>query len=208
MVIAMVMVPWPIVDIKAWMAEVDAWLKDWPWRTGRVCPACGARELVGHGLRRRSVRVGPGCEVVWILVQRVRCKACGKTHTLLPAFLAPYHVHLSVTRGRAAAERESGASWAQVMAGLGLLTVSTTSVRRWVARVKAQLPAMADAVVRWRAIAPGMVGYAPVEPPESYAGFAVAVGELQGREVADWPTDEALAAANWQASKRGSPLRI
>ena len=64
-------------------------------RTGRVCPVCGAVALVGHGLRRRSVhleRAGPGqsCSVEWILVQRVRCKACGRTHTLLPAFLAPY----------------------------------------------------------------------------------------------------------------------
>ena len=50
MVIAMVMVPWPVVDIKAWIGRVDTWLREWPLRTGRVCPACGARALVGHGL--------------------------------------------------------------------------------------------------------------------------------------------------------------
>lgn len=208
MEIAMVMVPWPVVDIKTWIATVDAWLREWPWGTGRMCPACRARALVGHGLRRRSVRAGPGSGVVWILVQRVRCRACGKTHTLLPAFLAPYHVHLSVTRGRATAEREGGASWAGVLARLGLPTVSTTSVRRWVAAVRRQLPAVVDQVIRWRAMVPAMAGYASMERPGSYAAFAVEVHELQSREVADWPMGEALAGANWQASQRGSPLRI
>ena len=213
MVIAMVMVPWPVVDIKAWIARVDTWLREWPVRTGRRCPACGARALVGHGVRWRSVHVGrgeagPGCKVVWILVQRVRCKACGRTHTLLPAFIAPYQVHLSATRGRAVAERERGASWARVVERLGLPTLSTTSVRRWVARVRAKLPVVADAVVRWRAMLPEMAGYAPMETPGSYAAFVVAVDDLQGRQLGSWPTNEALAGANCQASQRNSPLRI
>ena len=213
MVIAMVMVPWPVVDIKAWIGRVDTWLREWPLRTGRVCPACGARALVGHGLRRRSVHVGragvgPKCKVEWILVQRVRCKACGRTHTLLPAFIAPYQRHLSATRGQAVAERERGASWARVLERLGLPTLSTTSVRRWVVKVRAQLPVVADAVVRWRAMLPEMAGYAPMEAPGSYAAFAVAVDELQGRQLGSWPRNEALAGANWQASQRNSPLRI
>lgn len=216
MVIAMVMLPWPMVDLKAWMADVDEWLMEWPWRTGRVCPTCGAKALVGHGMRRRTVHAGraraggarPRCAVEWILVQRVRCKACGRTHTLLPAFVAPHQIHLSATRGVAVAERERGASWTGVLARLGLPTLSTTSVRRWVAAVQAQLPVVADAVVRWRAMLPGMAGYAPMQPPGSYAAFAVAVDELQQRELGGWPTGEALAGANWQASRRSSPLRI
>jgi len=212
MVIAMVMVAWPVINIKEWIDKLDAWLKEWPMQTGRVCPVCGAAALVGHGLRRRSVhleRAGPGqsCTVEWILVQRVRCKACGRTHTLLPAFLAPYQLHRSTTRGQAVVERERGASWAQVLERLGLPTVSTTSIRRWVARVRAQLPVVADAVVRWRGTVSGL-GYAPMEVPGSYRAFAVAVGALQTLELGHWPSDEALAGANWQASRRRSPLRI
>ena len=209
----MVMVLWPVVEIKTWVARMDGWLREWPVRTGRRCPACGARALVGHGLRRRSVHVGRSraglrCDVVWILVQRVRCKVCGRTHTLLPAFLAPYHVHRSVTRGRATAERAGGVSWAGVLARLGLPMLSTTSVRRWVSAVTTRLPAVMDQVIRWRAMVPGLAGYASTERPGSYAAFAAEVHELQSRQVAQWPTGEALAGANWQASKRGSPSWI
>ncbi len=96
MVIRMVMVRWPVTEIKQWLETWAVWLALWPERAARVCPHCGAEALVGRGLRRRTVHVerqpgrrGETCVVERLLVQRVRCLACGKTHTLLPVFLAP-----------------------------------------------------------------------------------------------------------------------
>lgn len=207
----MVMVAWPVVDIKTWM-DSDSnsrLLMMWPEMTGRVCPACSAEALVSHGTRRRSIHVGvagkqrgAGCDVMWVWVQRVRCTACGKTHTLLPAFLAPYQRHPSSVREQAAMEREAGASWRQTLERVGLPALSTTSVRRWVAAVMAALPVMFAAVVLWRALGEGMAGYGSVRAPGSLAAFCDEMGALLGREVAGWPAGETLAGANWQASRR------
>ncbi len=208
-VIAMVMVAWPVVDIKAWQDNNSGFLEMWPAVTGRVCPACSARALVSHQVRRRSVHVGtargrrgPQCDVVWTWVQRVRCTACGKTHTLLPAFLAPYQRHPSGTREQAGMEREAGASWRQTLERVGLPGLSTTSVRRWVAAVMVALPAMFAAVVLWRALGEGMAGYGSVRAPGSLGAFGEEVRALLAREVAGWPAGETLAGANWQASRR------
>jgi|SRR5579875_25351 len=213
----MVIVPWPVTDINLWVMQAQEWIRRWPELTGRICPSCGKRALVGHGQRRRTVHVGlgqgkrgPACGVVRFWVQRVRCKACGKTHTLLPAFLAPYQRHVSRERGRASVEREAGASWRVVLERLGLPMLSTASVRRWVRGVRTRLPAMAEAVVRWRAAGArgAMVGYGPVAAPGSFAAFVASVGALLAGELMDWPDEEAIAGANWQASRRQSGLRL
>jgi hypothetical protein len=140
--------------------------------------------------------------VVWILVQRVRCTACGKTHTLLPAFLAPYQRHRSSVRERAAVQREGGASWRQIIEVLNLPVLSTASVRRWVEAVMAALPTMFAAVVLWRGLGAGMAGYASVEAPRSLVAFCEEAQRLLAGEVDGWPEGEALAGANWQASRR------
>lgn len=211
MVIRMVMVPWSVTDIKQWLETWAEWLTLWPERTGRVCPHCGAEALVGHGLRRRTVHVGrqPGrrgetCVVEGLWVQRVRCLACGKTHTLLPVFLAPYQRHASAMREAATVEREAGASWRVVLKRLRLAMGSTTSVRRWVQGVRRRFPLMAQAVARWRAAEEQepAVGYGAVAEPGSFAAFVESVRALLGRIVADWPGGEAIAGANWQATVR------
>lgn len=210
----MTIVVWAVTEVKRWLAEEQALLAQWPALTGRKCPHCGRAALVGHGQRRRSVHVGrrpgrrgPACGVQWLWVQRVRCGACGKTHTLLPGFLAPYQRHPSAGREGACREREAGASWRQVLARLGLAMLSATSPRRWVARVRRELPGMAAAVRRWRSEAAAGAGgtYAPVEAPGSLAAFAAAVQALLGAQGQGWPAAESLAGANWQAGVRGHP---
>ena len=55
----------------------------------RICPDCGAIDvLIRWGTYTRQACTG--LEVYWIQVQRVRCKACKHTHSLLPDFLHPY----------------------------------------------------------------------------------------------------------------------
>lgn len=52
----------------------------------RDCPCCNRGDaLIGHGKRKRRV-IGL-CGQEHILVQRMKCKYCGKTHTVHPEFL-------------------------------------------------------------------------------------------------------------------------
>lgn len=213
----MVIVPWAVTDINEWVALDREWVEQWPAVTGRICPACGKPRLVGHGQRRRSVhrgrvrgRAGWKCAVVWFWVQRVRCTGCGRTHTLLPAFLAAYQRHPSRERAQACAAREAGASWVAVLAAVGLPMLSTSSVRRWVGCAMARVPAMAAAVALWRAAGPAgrMAAYGPVAQPGSFSALIRSVLDLLAGEVAGWPEQEALAGCNWQASVRRTWLSV
>lgn len=62
----------------------------------RDCPCCGG-ELIGHGRRRRWVVSLEG--VFWVPIQRMICKACRRTVSLLPRIL---HVFRQCTRSLAA----------------------------------------------------------------------------------------------------------
>ncbi|EAX49040.1 ISChy3, orf1 [Thermosinus carboxydivorans Nor1] len=53
-----------------------------------LCPACQTPSLVRHGAYRRSLTWG--CETFVITVYRVKCCHCGRTHAILPDFIAPY----------------------------------------------------------------------------------------------------------------------
>jgi len=54
-----------------------------------VCPDCQSVNVLNRwGSYERQARTG--IEVYCICVQRVRCKVCGRTHSLLPDFLHPY----------------------------------------------------------------------------------------------------------------------
>ena len=78
--------------------EYLAALHDW-WdavlRTA-TCPRCH------RGYRRHQTRdraAWEDCEHTQrILVLRIRCPACGVTHTVLPDFLTPYHRYLTPVR--------------------------------------------------------------------------------------------------------------
>lgn len=213
----MVIILWAVLDCNVWLAEAEMLLAQWPALTGRICPACGAPALVGHGRRRRSVHVGrekgllgPVCRVVRFWVQRVRCKACGRTHTLLPAFVARYQRHPSQVRERATRLRMAGHSWQQVMKDLALPMLSATSPRRWVAGVQGRYAAVVAEMRRWLAAGPvGGASYASLAEPGSWAGFEETVGTLLAREFSgDWPAGEVVAGANWLSGRRRRPLVV
>lgn len=59
------------------------------------CPHCHHHAFIYHGVYSRSVKDSAGLSE--LIVQRVRCRECGHTHALLPAFLIPYcQIALSV----------------------------------------------------------------------------------------------------------------
>ena len=59
---------------------------------GRQCPACGAAGLIGHGRPWRTYQEQPAGgrqKRAQVQVARLRCTACGATHTVLPPELGP-----------------------------------------------------------------------------------------------------------------------
>lgn len=62
-------------------------------------PDCRAADaLIRWGTYERQAHTG--VEVYHIRVQRIRCKACGRTHSLVPDFLHPYrHYVISLLQG-------------------------------------------------------------------------------------------------------------
>lgn len=194
------------MECKRWQAEANRLLLEWPRRTGRVCPNCGKRALVGHGRRKRTVHHGsvPGgrwavCGVLKFEVQRVRCRACGRCHTLLPGFVARYQRHPNRVRQEAVERREAGASWGvvlQALRGLGVPLGTATSPRRWVAGVRARMAAAAETLRRLPA-PDGQPHYGSVAAVGSWAAFADLVREAVTAAGMEVPrAGEELAAAN------------
>jgi transposase-like protein len=213
----MVMVLWAVLDCNVWLAETERLLSEWPTLTGRTCPDCKATALVGHGRRRRSLhsgrragRVGPVCEVIWFWVQRLRCKACGRTHTLLPGFVARYQRHSSGVRERATALHVAGRSWGAILKAMALPMLSASSPRRWVAGVLSRCGAATLEMRRWVAAGPvGAMPYAPVTTAGSWDGFLETVGYLLERDAAaPWPREERVAGTNWLGGRRRHHLMV
>ncbi len=98
----------------------------------RVCPHCGAvAVLIRWGTYQRQAWTG--LTVYWIRVQRVRCKACKRTHSLLPDFLHPYRRYV-------VARMQQVISW-YLLAGLGIDRIierlpgqgpDRSTVREWI----------------------------------------------------------------------------
>ena len=97
----------------------------------RHCPACGEKALVGHGSYRRRVWLLSG--ELGIPIRRLRCRACGRTTSLLPAFLTPRSRFGVEVRAKATALNSSGASVARAGSRLasGGCVVSLSTLQRW-----------------------------------------------------------------------------
>jgi len=52
-----------------------------------ICPICGGRTTF-HDSYDRHVHIGDIVE--WIILQRVKCNGCGRTHAVIPDFIKPY----------------------------------------------------------------------------------------------------------------------
>ena len=108
---------------------------------GRWCPACGAQALVSHGSRPRSNQVRPVArhqERAWTLVGRVRCSACGDTHTLLQPELGPHKRYRIDILEQVCAAVEEGATKSEVSRRVGGPSLERVSAwaKDWLVQVQ------------------------------------------------------------------------
>jgi hypothetical protein len=94
------------------------------------CQASGC--LIRWGTYERSARTG---DVDYrILIQRVRCKACGHTHSLLPDFLHPHrHYVIRLLQRVVSLYLIAGLGWDRLMKKLSPPGPDVSTVREWVA---------------------------------------------------------------------------
>ena len=53
-----------------------------------ICPSCNHADMVIHGHYKRKIKTSSG--TITIIIKRVKCKTCGKTHAILLSFFVPY----------------------------------------------------------------------------------------------------------------------
>lgn len=131
--------PLPPVDVAAALVEL-----------GRVCPACGGQTLVGHGSRPRCNQVRPVARHQrrsWTLVGRVRCSACGETHTLLQPELGPYKRYRIDVLEQVCAAVEEGAAKSEVSRQVG--GMSLERVGAWARDWSIQAQLLTDFIKLW-----------------------------------------------------------
>ena len=92
------------------------------------CPYCDNQHLVSHDSYRRRLRCDE--DIYWFDIARVLCNRCGKTHAILPDFIAPYrhfdapHINKTiemVIEGKATIDTASGSQ-------------ESSTTKRWVQR--------------------------------------------------------------------------
>lgn len=89
-----------------------------------LCPVCGSN-TVFHDCYDRHVHIDDKIE--WIVIQRVICVDCGKTHAILPDFIRPYKHYSAADIEFILRDVEDGTTYEQVEA-----TASISTVKRWV----------------------------------------------------------------------------
>jgi hypothetical protein len=94
------------------------------------CRAVGC--LIRWGTYERSARTG---DVDYpILIQRVRCQVCGRTHSLLPDFLHPYrHYVIRLLQQAVSLYLIVGLGWNRLLDQLPALGPARSTIREWVA---------------------------------------------------------------------------
>lgn len=100
------------------------------------CPECGRAMSFWSGYER-YVRED-GTRRIW--VRRAKCKSCGVSHALLPAFVLPWRFYATEVIGAALARMAAGASAGTAAKGLGL---PYATVRDWRYRWRARAPTLA-----------------------------------------------------------------
>jgi transposase-like protein len=141
-----------------------------PWLDrGMRCPVCaGGLGSWGGGYWRR-VRVSRS--IFMLRVRRSRCKACERTHALLPGFLLARRLDVVDVVGCALEMAAEGRGYRPIAAALGR---KETTVRSWLRRLRARVDVLRGWFV---AVAVGM-GESPPRPPpgrESALGLLVRV---------------------------------
>ncbi|WP_010249528.1 DUF6431 domain-containing protein, partial [Acetivibrio cellulolyticus] len=92
-------------------------------KTKFFCPVCG-NNTEFHDRYDRHVHIDDKIE--WIVIQRVICVGCGKTHAILPDFIRPYKHYSTADIEFVLRDVEEGTTYEQVEA-----TASISTVKRW-----------------------------------------------------------------------------
>lgn len=95
------------------------------------CPDCGGELGPWSAGYRRLVRFAG--EIRWLRLTRGRCRACARTHALLPSFLLAYRRDVADTVGAALLGAASGRGHRALAATLGL---PAETVRGWLRRAR------------------------------------------------------------------------
>lgn len=93
-----------------------------------LCPVCGSNTRL-HDSYNRHVHIDEKIE--WIIIQRVICAGCGKTHAVIPDFIKPYKHYCTADIEFTLRDIEDGAATEQANT-----VASTSSVKRWVREFK------------------------------------------------------------------------
>jgi len=93
-----------------------------------LCPLCQDNALVMHGSYQRRLRWGENSD--WFPIVRVLCTRCGKTHAILPDFIAPYRHIAAQNIAVATADVLEGKTTAETAQG----PQEASTTRRWVQR--------------------------------------------------------------------------
>lgn len=106
---------------------------------------------MGHGYYRRKPR--DQLRVYPLQIKRWRCKACGRTVSMLPSFLLRYrHYLLRVIEAVLALRFEKLASWAMILAQLaGSGYPAMRTIQRWCKSFAEQAEGWLKAVQEWLA---------------------------------------------------------
>lgn len=143
-----------------------------PWLDrGMRCPVC-AGGLGSWGGYWRRVRVSRS--IFRLRVRRARCKACKRTHALLPGFLLARRLDVVDVVGCALEMAAEGRGYRPIAAALGR---KETTVRAWLRRLRAR----ADVLRGWFVAVAVEMGEPPPRPPP---GRESALGRL-ARAIAD-----------------------
>ena len=92
------------------------------------CPLCQDHTLVMHGSYQRKLRYGEDSD--WFPIVRAFCTRCGKTHAILPDFIAPYRHIAAQHIAEATADIIEGKATAETAEG----PQDASTTRRWVQR--------------------------------------------------------------------------
>ena len=162
-----------------------------------ACPSCGG-VLGGWGnAAERRVRVAGGGDVR-LRPRRSRCRGCGTTHVLLPAWLLLRRADAAGVIGAALEAAAAGAGHRRIA---GLLGRPASTVRGWLRRFAGRAePVRAFFTVLLARTAPD-----PVMPAGAAGPVAAAVPSIAGAAVAvaaRWPLVGAVPA--WAAASAAS----
>jgi transposase-like protein len=137
---------------------------------GMRCPVCGGA-LGSWGGYRRRVRVSRA--TFRLRVRRARCKACARTHALLPGFLLARRLDWVDAVGCALQMAADGRGYRPIAVALGR---KETTVRSWLRRLRVR----ADVLRGWFVGLAVEMAEAPPRPPPGCSALGLLV-----RAIAD-----------------------